>query len=363
MNQTDIAAARLAGQQIAGTELKTIKDIVSWMGAMQAQDYSMMKWAIGIRLPGSTQKNIDAALDCGEIIRTHLLRPTWHVVSADDIRWMLALTAPRIRASMKSRHKQLEITDPVVTKSNAVIEKALAAEGHLTRDELLAGLEKAKIATGGQRGAHLLFLAELDGIICSGAAKGKQTTYALLEERAPKTNVLSRDEALAELARRYFTSHGPATLQDFVWWSGLSVADAKQALEMLRQDLVSGQAGMQTYWWGNLLSLPATDWKSLYLLPAFDEFIISYKDRSAVLPAENHRKAVSNNGIFWPTVVVKGRVAGTWKRAVKNDKVIVETRFFEGRRGKVTERSIQKASARFGHFLGKEAVVTQPPQT
>lgn len=357
MNLKDIAHLRLVNQQIAGTTFQNVKDLVGWMGAMQAQDYAMVKWAVGVRLPHSTDQSIEAAINKGEIIRTHLLRPTWHLVSADDIYWLLALTAPRIKASLKTRHRELGLSETVMTKSRTIIENALSGGQHLTREALIAELQKANIATDNNRASHIFSRAELDGVICSGAVKGKKQTYALLEERVPKTSPLAKEEALARLARKYFTSHNPTTLQDFAWWSGLSVSDARQALESVQSDFVSETIDSQPYWFSNASSTPKTGQESVYLLPAFDEFIISYKDRSASLPFENHNKAVSNNGIFWPIIVVNGQVTGTWKRTVKKDTVIVEIKHFN-QTNKPTMGLIEKAARQFGNFLGKKTEIS-----
>jgi len=227
---------------------------------------------------------------------------------------------------------------------------------HLTREELIAELEKAQIATNDNRASHLLLRAELDGIVCSGATKGKKQTYALLEERVPKTQPLTKEEALVNLARKYFTSHCPATIQDFVWWSGLSVSDTKYALEMVKLDFISETIDSQTYWFSNSLSIPKSDQEFVYLLPAFDEFIISYKDRSASLPFENHNRTVSNNGIFRPVIVVNGQVIGIWKRTTKKDKVIVETELFK-QPDKTIKGLIEKASIQFGYFLEKQVEI------
>jgi hypothetical protein len=349
MKLKDIANIRLLSQQIASTKFKTAKDLVNWMGAMQAQDYYMAKWAIGVRLPGSTDVQIQAALDKGEIIRTHLLRPTWHFVSPEDIYWMLELTAPQIKAASKSRDKELELTEKIYTKSNTIIQKALSDNKHLTREELMAELAKAKIATNNNRSSHLLLRAELDRIICSGAAKGKNRTYALLENVVPKIKPLSKDEALATLAKKYFSSHCPATLKDFIWWSGLSVANAKHALEIIKRDLVSETIGSQTYWLSNSFTIPSTAGKSCYLLPAYDEFMISYKDRSASLNFEDQKQSISINGIFNPIIVINGQVTGLWKRTIKNDRVIVETDFFRPH-NKTEINLIRKAAEKYGHF-------------
>lgn len=356
MTLKDIANIRLTSQQIAGTKFKTAKDMVGWMGAMQAQDYAMAKWAVGIRLSNSTEQVIQAAIDKGEIIRTHLLRPTWHLVSADDIYWMLELTVPQIKAALKSRHKELELSETIFTKSNKLIEKELTGGKHLTREELISKLEKTKIVTDNNRASHLLLRAELDGIVCSGATKGKTQTYALLAERVPKTKTLTRVEALAKLAQKYFSSHCPATLQDFVWWSGLSVKDARNALEMVKSDFISETIGSETYWLTHSFSKLKKDKTSVYLLPAFDEFIISYKDRGASLALVNNKKAISDNGIFRPVVVINGQVTGLWKRTIKKSKMIVEIEFLEPH-NKTSKKLIEKAAEEFGHFWDKKIEV------
>lgn len=356
MLHADIARFRLVSQQIARTRFETVKEIVAWMGAMQAQDYAMAKWALGVRLPDSSDQAIESAINNGEIIRTHLLRPTWHFASAGDVHWMLALTAPQIRASLRSRHQELGLSEEVVARSNGIIEKALEEAGRSTREELAAELRKAGFVAEDNRISHLLLRAELDGILCCGEVKAGKPIYTLLEERVPKTKQFTREEALANLAKRYFASHGPAAIQDFIWWSGLSVNDAKHALEMVKPDFLSETIASQTYWFSDPGSTPGAGKEAVYLLPAYDEFIISYKDRSASLPSGNRDKTISNNGIFRPVIVVNGQVAGIWKRAIKRDQVRVETEFFE-RPDEITARPVEKASLQYGRFLGKKVEV------
>jgi hypothetical protein len=356
MTLPDISAARLFSQQITETSFNSPKDIVAWMGAMQAQDYPMVKWAIGKRLPGSTETGIEAALDQGTILRTHLLRPTWHIVSADDIHWMLSLTADRIKASMKSRDRELELDDSIYRKSNALFQKILSGGKQLNRDEIVAELKIAGIATDNNRTSHILMRAELDGIVCSGAIKDKKQTYAILSDRVPKTENISREAALVKLAQRYFTSHGPASLRDFVWWSGLPVSDARNALEMVKPDLICENIGNETLWFSPLIKLAGNDLNHLALLPAFDEFIISYTDRSASLPWIDHKKAVSDNGLFRPIIAINGQVTGIWKRSVIKEKVIIETEFFRPHTSSEKQR-IEIEAAKYGVFLNKNAVL------
>lgn len=356
MTLSDISNIRLINQQITATKFKTVKDIVGWMGATQAQDYAMAKWAIGARLPNSTVEMVEDAIDKGEIIRIHLLRPTWHIISADDIYWLLELTAPKIKASLRTRHKGLELTESVIGKTNVLIHDALTGGKHLTREELVAIFENAKIATSDNRTSHILLGAELDGIVCSGAAKDNKQTYALLNERIPKPKSLTKEESLERIARKYFTSRYPATLQDFVWWSGLSVGDARNALEMVKSNFVSEKIGSETYWFTNSFSIPKNDNNLTYLLPAFDEFLICYKDRSASLPSNIQKKTVSDNGIFWPIIVLNGQVIGLWKRTIKKDTVIVETNFFQAL-NKSTIDLVEKEALKLGNFLNKKAVL------
>lgn len=353
MKSTDISNLRLISQQVAIQEFKTAKNLVSWMCAVQAQDFNMAKWAIGLRLSDATEKMVESAIDNGEVIRTHLLRPTWHIVASDDIYWLLELTASKIKASMKGRDRELGITEMTYGKSNAVIENMLSGGNHLSREEIVTELIRYGVPADNNRAAHLLVRAELEGIICSGKMKANKVTYALLPERVQKSRALNREEALAELAYRYFRSRCPASLQDFVWWSGLTAGESKRALEMIKSDFVSEKTGDQTYWFPGSFTYPPTYRSNCYLLPAFDEFIISYRDRSASLPLENHIKAVSNNGIFRPLIVENGKITGTWKRTLKKDKVLMETEFFNPVK-KISGNEITKRSEAYGHFLKRE---------
>jgi len=361
MTPNDISNIRLQNQQIASTNFQNVKDLVCWMGAMQSQDFNMAKWAIGVRLPHATDQIIEEAFRKGEIIRTHLLRPTWHIVSAVDIHWMLGLTAPHIKSSLRTRHKQLELSDSIISKSISVVEKSLEGGIHLTREEIMLRLQDAQISTDGQRASHLMLICELEGIVCSGAPKGKNQTYVLLEEWVPKPPSFNREDALAKLAQRYFTSHGPATIQDFIWWSGLPVKDAKKALEMIKSGFVSEKIDEQIYWHSG--SNPASIYTNgeAYLLPAYDEFIISYRDRSASLLANDHKKAISDNGLFRPVIVVNGKVRGIWKRQQTKDKVLIETDYFRPVTPE-TKNEIEAASKRYGQFLNQKTEMANQPE-
>lgn len=353
MNLADVAGLRLVNQQLAGTQFNTPRQIVAWLGAVQAQDYPMAKWALGIRLPRSTEAMIEAALDRGEILRTHVLRRTWHFVSADDIYWMLDLTAPRIKASMKSRHKAMGITDAMLAKSNRVVSKALGLRGHLSREKLIEELKGAGIPTDENKASHYFVQAELDEIICSGPRNGNTLTYALLEERVPKRRSLTREESLAKLARTYFSSRGPATVHDFSWWSGLSMADARNALEMVSSEFDSTTKNAVTYWYPKSITRRKERQRRPYLLPAYDEFIISYRDRGASIDLKHQSKTVSDNGIFRPATVIGGRVSALWKRSTVSEKVVIDVRLLRSH-SKDERRLIQKAGERFGEFIKRD---------
>jgi hypothetical protein len=358
MTLSHISEIRLQNQQIAYSKFRNVQDLVNWMGAIQAQDYNMAKWAIGTRLPNATEQIIEEAFRKGEIIRTHLLRPTWHIVSSTDIHWMLKLTAPHVKSLLRSRHRELELDDSTINKCKSIIENSLVGGNQLTREEICTQLQNTQISTKGQRAAHLMMICEMDGLICSGAPKGKNQTYALLEERAPKPTSLTREESLAKLAGKYFTSHGPATIQDFIWWSGLPVKDAKNALESIKPELISIETNQQTFWLSDPSLNFITNTKSIYLLPAFDEFIISYRDRSPSILADDHKKAISENGLFRPIIVEDGRVTGIWKKIQKKDHAIIETSYFSMDKH-LNPKLPEYAAKLYGDFLNQKTEIVK----
>ena len=353
MNLNEIALRRLVNQQIALPFFNSAAEITRWLGAVQAQDFPMSKWALGVRFPGSTDKTVESAIDEGEIIRTHVLRPTWHLVSSADVHWMLELSAPQIKSASGARDKELGLTEAAFTRCNSLLEKALRDDNHLTREELVKLLAAAGFSNDNNRVSHILMRAEIEGIIGSGSTKAGKQTYAILHERVPKTKTLKRDEAAAELARRYFTSHGPATLKDFVWWSGLPVKECRQAIEDIKTSFVSETSGDETYWLAPSVTIPKFEKDVVLLLPAFDEFIISYKNRTASLPFENHIRAVLINGIFRPVIVQNGKVIGIWKRTLKNGTVIIETEYF-GSPDKTTKKQVEEEFEKYAQFLGRK---------
>jgi hypothetical protein len=319
--------------------------LVAWMGAVQAQEYGPAKWGLGLRLPPSaTDAAIERAVNQGRILRTHILRPTWHFVAAADIRWMLELTAPRVQRIMASYDRQIGLDPAVMTRAAAVLEQALGDTHSLTRQELGRHLRDAGLPAGNRELAHIAMYAELEGLICSGPRRGKQSTYALLANRAPLAKRLQRDEALAELTKRYFRSHGPATVRDFVWWSGLTSADAKRGLEMIRARHRE-EEGLKYWTVGSGPRSAPRSKSSLHLLPIYDEYLVAYRDLQAV------PRPAFLMGNFQHSLVIGGQVAGTWRITTSARRVAVHVEPLR-RLTPMERRGLALEVARYQRFLG-----------
>jgi Winged helix DNA-binding domain len=346
---TRIAERRLLNQGITRAKCREPAEVVAWLGAVQAQEYAAARWALALRMrEGTTDAEIERAFDEGRILRTHVMRPTWHFVTPADIRWMLELTAPRVHRAMAYYRRQLGLDAAILTRTTAVFERALGDGEYLTRTELGALLDRPDLVAKGVRLALLTMSAELEGVICSGPRRGKQFTYALLAERAPRAR-LSRDEALAELTRRYFTSHGPATIRDFLWWSGLTTADARRGLEMnrARHEVVEGR----TYWSLGGTTAGGTRRPTVHLLPVYDEYFVAYRDREAVPHGPPAIESRSRGSVtFQHVLVIGGQVAGTWK-TVRNPKRLVVDVIPLRRLTGPERRALAETAARYGRFL------------
>lgn len=351
-----IPALRLLNQKIHHNSFHTPEALVTHLGAVQAQDYPMSKWALGLRLGNTNDAAVEAALDAGNLVRTHVLRATWHIVSGQDVRWMLALSGKHIKASAAARDRDLGIDAALYTRTNDLIARALEGGKHLTREEVMQEIEKGGVPTDSSRAVHFMMHAEVDGIVCNGIMRGKQHTYALLDEKVKPGPMLSREEALTALAERYFSSHAPATLADFHWWSGLPMPDARKGLESIKSRLHSFEHAGQMYFMAQPLDPTMPNQASVLFLPAFDEYTVSYKDRSTVFDPQWHKTAITSNGIFKPIIVVNGLVVGIWKRTIQKNKVLVETEFFHTNDALPPE-VMQKALQGFGEFLGLEVVL------
>jgi hypothetical protein len=346
----DIVRRRLHNQYLSRPSMKTPAAVVEWLCAVQAQDFPAAKWALGVRTRSSVDDEVERAFNDGAILRTHLLRPTWHFVLPADIRWLLALTGPRIKAGLARRHRQLELDTRTLRRATAAIGKSLLDGIPRTRDELRGVLGRIGIRSlGVERMTHIMATAELDGIVCSGPRKGKQFTYALLDDRAPRGRTLARDEALAELACRYFRSRGPASVHDFAKWAGLNMADARQGLETVQKDLRSVEVNGATLWFPP--SRPASaSFPTAYLLSLYDELISSYRDRSAMVEPRHAKRLVGMGNALTAVIAIDGRIVGAWKRRMSAKAVTIETRYFDPP-SRSAARAVAAAARRYGEFL------------
>jgi hypothetical protein len=355
MTRLEIALQRLHNQRIAGAVCEKPADVVGCMGAVQAQDYAGVKWAIALRMQSTTDDDIEQAIADTTIIRTWALRGTLHIVAAADIRWILSLATPRIIGSNALRYRQLELDDATLAAAESVLVRTLRDGTQLIRKESAAALEHAGISTVGQRLVFILQRASLDRLICFGVRRGKEFSYTLLDLWAPPTRDGGRDHSLAELAERYFMSHGPATLQDYVWWSGLAAADARIGLDMVKGKLAQDVIDGENYWQAQHSPSPQRSPPPACLLPCFDEFIVGYRDREAILDAWD--RVQSGNGLLHPTIAIGGRIAGTWKRTFKKDAVLIAARPFAVL-SKAQARRVSAAAQRYGEFLKMPVVLS-----
>jgi hypothetical protein len=358
MNFSDIPHQRLYNQRLTGTPFETAVDSVRWLMAVQSQDYAGAKWGLGQRSHGLTDADFDTAFNSGAILRTHVMRPTWHFVLPEDIRWLLMLTAPRVHQANAYMYRKLELDDTVFEQSNRLIADALRGGNHLMREELAAILQAAGIDTSDRmRLSYIMMRAELDAVICSGARRGKQFTYALLDERAPNARTLDYDDALAEFTQRYFTTRGPATLKDFCGWSGLTMAEAKAGVSSVTPEMESERIEGQMMWFAASTPAPQAAPPALYLLPNYDEYISSYSDYSAVFDPNNADHVYPNSEfVFGHFIVIDGQVSGTWKRTLKKSMVTIEFDTF----GALTDdqlRAFAAAAQRFGEFIGLQVEI------
>lgn len=350
----NIPNIRLLNQQLLNPLFREPKELVSWMGAMQAQNYSMVKWAVGMRLKSATIQAVEKALHEGEILRTHVMRPTWHLVAAEDIRWMLKLSAQRIISANDSFAKgyDLDIPNELYTKAHDLLEKILCGKKSMTKQEIAEHFNRSGIVADNHRMTRFMARAEQEGIICSGEDRGSKCTYALLEERVPPMPELTKDESLARLARSYFRSHSPAVLQDFIWWSGLPVSDAKQAVYLIASELTTEQWKEQTWYIHDNCRTRGKLSGHIHLLPSYDEYLLGYKDRTDVLPLEHYSKAFTNNGLFFPIVLHNGQVIGNWDKSVKKKSVDLAYFWFAPDVCS-DEELLEQAKQKYAQFLGR----------
>jgi len=346
-----VLAARLRNQHLARPSL-TAPEVVASMAAMQAQDYAGAIWALGLRVPGATASMIEQALEAGAIVRTHPMRGTHHFVARDDIRWMLGLLAPRGLARIAWHWRDLGLDAATLSAATRALTRALEGGKHLVRSEVAAALTRARISPDGPRLSNIIYHAELTGLVCSGARRGKQITIALLDQRVPAQRAMERAAALAELARRYFTTRGPATLHDLVWWSGLTMADARAGAERatgLLSETIDGTA----YWRGASRPGRATG-KRAYLLPPYDEYAVAYRKRALLGSAPAGASSFGETTLLGPIVVLDGAVAGSWKRTIGPRAVQIDVAPW--RRWTADEAAaVEQAAERYAAFVERPA--------
>jgi len=339
---------RVHAQHIARPRFRRAGELVRWMGAIQAQDPAACRWAVGLRLGGEPrERDIEAALDAGEVLRLHCLRGTWQLVAPADARWILELVAPRVIAQASKRYAELGLDAATLRKSQGVLARALRGGTELTRDEVADCLASAGISTTGQRLSFLLHRAELESVVCSGARRGKHATYTLFDRRVPAARPFDRSRALAELAKRYFQSRAPATAADFAWWSGLGPDDVREAMHAIH----GGPSAKTT-------RLRAS--AGAVLLPALDEYLIGYADRTALIAPAFARRLHDGGGILKPTVLINARVRGVWRRTLSRREVLIDVEPFESL-APLERRAVERAAVRYGEFLGLTPVVTLHP--
>ncbi len=340
-----LTALRLAAQGIAHPSAAGPVEAVRSLLAMQGQDYLGVLWSVGLRTRDATEAAVEAAHASGDLVRSWPLRGTLHLVAAEDLGWMLSLTGERTVRSAAGRHRQLGLEQADFSRASAIARERLAGGGRADRAELLAAFRDGGVATDGQRGPHLLGnLAHTGLIVLSG-----RTEYALLEEHVRAPRQLDPDAAVDELALRYFTGHGPATVRDLAWWSGLPLTVVRAATGRVRDRLDALEVEGVEY-----LMRPGLepDGDGVHALPGFDEYLLGYADREAALAPE-HADAIvpGGNGMFLPTIVVRGAVVGTWSRD-RGRRTVRATAAPFGPLSAASERGFATAMQRYGRFLG-----------
>ena len=349
MNEEELRTLRFANQQLSTSRFNSPEKLVSWFGAVQAQDYYGALWGLGLRLQNTTEAAVEQALIQKKIVRSWPMRGTLHFTAAEDLKWMLKLLAHRVTGQAAFRYRQLGLDETVFAKSRKILEKSLQGNKQLSRPEIYTILNAAGIETAEQRGIHILGKLARDYVICFGSRVGKQQTFVLFDEWISSSRELTKEESLGELAQRYFQSHGPATMQDFVWWTGLTISDAKVGLDLVKSHFEHAEMNGNSYWFTRPKDLPNISCES-FLLPSYDEYTVAYKDRSAVLDPQHAKNNDTGNGIFHPPIVIDGKVVGLWKRVLSKNTVTVRAVPFQNLSQEET-KAFKKTASTYAHFL------------
>ncbi|MGI8791424.1 MAG: winged helix DNA-binding domain-containing protein [Actinomycetota bacterium] len=351
MRSAEIVRHRMHSQRLWGHPLDSPEKVVRWLGALQAQEYAYALWSVAQRAAGVDEAAMNQALATGTILRTHLLRPTWHFVLPEDIRWILKISAPRVNAFNAYYYRKHGLDDELFATSNASLANALEQGGHLTRKELANVLETAGILANGPRLGMIMMRAELDAVICSGAPRGKQQTYALVDERAPAATTMDTDEALAELTRRYFTARGPATLKDYLRWSSLTAAEGKRGLGAIDSELEREVIDGRTYWFATPSLNANKVTKVVDLVQGYDECIMSYSEsRDVLLASVTELANTPHVQPFLHAILLDGRLIGHWRRVLERGSVAIETSFYRSL-GRGEMLAFDTAAEDYGRFV------------
>ncbi|NPD92987.1 winged helix DNA-binding domain-containing protein [Xylanibacter muris] len=315
----NIPNIRLLNQQLVAPLFSDAHDLVGWMGMVQAQEYRMMRWAVALRLKSPKMEAFRKAYDSGRIVRTHLFRCTWQLVTAEDLRWMSRLCAEKNKRAINGYLKTygLDISERQYERFNDLVSQVLSGTDSMLKDDLVSSLKEMGFCVDSHTFSIYLRRAEFDGVICSGRLDARQNTYALVEKRIPRFDELSHEESLMMLARKYFRSHSPATMQDFIWWTGLAARDCQKAVCFVGKELSEYIHDGETYYIYRDCRIRGCRGKTL-LLPSYDEYLIGYKSRFHVIENDFRSYAFSNNGLFYPVIVSDGRIVGNWHPQKKN---------------------------------------------
>lgn len=352
----EIAHRRLHNQHLSSAPLADPVAVVAHFGAMQAQEYAVAKWSVAQRTSGFDDSALQRAVDEGAILRTHALRPTWHFVAAADIAWIQALTGPRVHAFNAYYYRHHGLDDELAAKTNSVIAEELRGGNYLTRKELADVLGKAGVEATGNRLAYIVMRAELDGLIANGPMRAKQHTYALVSERAPDALTLEPDEALAELTRRYFVSHGPATLKDFSWWSSLTISQIKRGLDLAGSALAHEEVDGRTYWFAPADPPKRDPSPAVHVLQGYDEYVVAYTESRHVVNLGGLPVGPPNENVLIHPIVLDGQIVGYWRRVADRAWISVQpTLAIELTHRQ--RRTIEAAFARYSDFAGLPVTV------
>lgn len=342
---------RLRNQRLVGAGDAEPAAVVAWFGAMQAQEYALARWSVGQRASGLDDATVRRAVDEGRILRTHALRPTWHFIAAADLRWIQELTGPRVHAFNAYYYRTHGIDEATAQRTNAVIVDALRGGNHLTRKELGAVLADHGLPATGNKLAYVVIRAELDGLVANGPMRGKQHTYALVEERAPVQTALHGDAALAELTRRYFTSHGPATVKDFGWWSSLTLTQVRHGIALLGDELASAEVDGRRYWWAASSTMDGDVAPAGHVLQAYDEYVIAYTESRDLANRAGLPLGLPNENTTIHLVTLDGQLIAIWRPSASPVAIAAQVRPLRPLSTR-ERRRLAEAFAQYAAFVG-----------